>query len=383
MIPIRKAEPGRWLALALAACAAGAHAETALDAFDPATNGTVSAVLALPDGKVLLGGTFTSVGGAARSNLARVNADGTPDASFTADANGTVMALLRQPDGKILVGGFFGAIDGATRLHIARLEADGSLDAGFDAAATGNGSDQAVLGIARQADGKILIAGQFSEVGGEAHPGVARLDANGTVDPGFAANVSGSVSVVVAVPDGHVVIGGNFFAVDGQSRSYIARLNPDGTYDPVFSAFADAGVSAIVREPDGHFLVGGSFGSPYLKMARFDANGAVDSAFNLHIAGSRVSAIARQSDGSLLIGGSFQFVGSTPRKNLARFDSALALDASFDFDVEGGGFAPVSAIALAADGIAILGGELTRVDGQDRGHGARLRDDRIFVDGFE
>ncbi|HJT98121.1 MAG TPA: delta-60 repeat domain-containing protein, partial [Rhodanobacteraceae bacterium] len=192
-----------------------------------------------------------------------------------------------------------------------------------------------------------------------------------------------SVSVALPQPDGHILIGGGFIQVDGHSRSYLARLNADGSYDPGFSAFSDGVVDAIVREPDGHLLVGGDFGSPHLKMARFDANGAVDSGFNLHIAGSRVSSIAMQADGSFLIGGSFQFVGSTPRKNLARFDRDFALDEGFAFDAEGGGFAPVASISLPANGIAVIGGELTSVNGDPRGHGARLRDDRLFAGGFD
>jgi len=379
----RTAAAGRWLQAALCfALAARAHAQTALDDFDPATSGSVSAVLALPDGKVLLGGTFATVGGQAQQNLARVRADGSLDTAFTAEADGTVVAFLRQSDGKVLVGGFFTAIGGVGRQHIARLNADGSLDMSFDPSATG-GSSQAVLGLALQTDGKILIAGQFTHVGGAAHDGVARLNANGGVDAAFNAQVGESVSAVAPQPDGRVVIGGGFTHVDGQSHSHIALLNADGSVDGSFSAFFDASVATIVRQSDGQLLVGGSFGSPRIAVARLSADGDLDDDFNLHIAGSRVMSIAIQRDGSFLIGGSFQFVNSVPRKNLARFGADLALDEGFDIAIDGGGFSPIASISQPANGITVLGGEFTTADGEPRGHGARLRDDDLFAGGFE
>lgn len=383
----RTAATGRWLraalTVALAAGTCAAHAETALDDFDPGTSGGVSAVLALPDGEVLLGGTFATVGGQAQRNLARVRVDGSFDPTFTTDADGTVVALLRQPDGKVVVGGFFTAIGGVERQHIARLNADGSLDMAFNPSATGGSAQQAVLGLALQSDGKILLAGQFAQVGGAAHDGVARLNANGSVDNTFNALVGQSVSAVAPMPDGRVVIGGGFTSVEGQSHSHIARLNANGSVDTGFTEFLDASVNAIVRRPDGSFLVGGSFSVPHIAMARIDADGHVDDDFNLHIAGARVMSIALYPDGRFAIGGAFQFVGSEPRKNLARFGADLALDASFDATVDGGGFSPVASIALLPGGIAVVGGEFTSVNGDPRGHGARLRDEAVFAGGFD
>jgi hypothetical protein len=98
-----------------------------------------------PDGKILIGGNFTSVGGGdglatLRQFIARLNADGTVDMSFDPGANNVVYALAVQPDGKILVGGTFFMLAGGgagttTRHAIGRLNADGSLDS-FDPGAS-------------------------------------------------------------------------------------------------------------------------------------------------------------------------------------------------------------------------------------------------------
>src|SRR6266404_4671648 len=104
------------------------------DRFDPEATGgqwKVFATLEQSTGQILVGGDFTTIGGGARTNLARLNHNGTLDASFTANANGNVRSLAEQPDGKLLVVGAFSKLAGENRNGIARLNADGTLDAGF------------------------------------------------------------------------------------------------------------------------------------------------------------------------------------------------------------------------------------------------------------
>jgi uncharacterized delta-60 repeat protein len=133
-----------------------------------------------PDGKVLIGGDFTLVKGASRNGLARLNADGTLDQTFNPGpgiSSGTgaipyVEGILVQPDGRILIAGWFATFNGTVRNGIARLNADGSLDGSFN---PGSGADGVVRAIALQADGKMLIGGDFTTFNGVPRPGVARL----------------------------------------------------------------------------------------------------------------------------------------------------------------------------------------------------------------
>src|SRR5947209_17790685 len=106
--------------LALAGGAAAVRGQSALDGFDPNANGTVYVVVVQPDGKILIGGDFTTLspnGGAAvtRNRIARLNPDGTLDTAFDPNADGSVFAISVQAEGKILVGGAFTSIVGQSR----------------------------------------------------------------------------------------------------------------------------------------------------------------------------------------------------------------------------------------------------------------------------
>ena len=100
-----------------------------LDIFNPGLVGShVYATAMQPDGKMIIGGDFTMAGGAAHVNIARLNEDGSVDASFTASANNIVYCVVVQGDGKIVLGGTFTTVNGVTRNRIARLHPDGSLE---------------------------------------------------------------------------------------------------------------------------------------------------------------------------------------------------------------------------------------------------------------
>src|SRR6202140_4408419 len=94
------------VALLLAAGAAAVRGQSALDGFDPNGNGRVRVVVVQPDGKILLGGDFTTLspnGGAAvtRNHIARLNTDGTLDTAFNPNASSNVNSIAVQADGKI------------------------------------------------------------------------------------------------------------------------------------------------------------------------------------------------------------------------------------------------------------------------------------------
>lgn len=65
----------------------------------------VLATAVQPDGKVILAGSFTTVLGQSRNNIARLNADGTLDSGFNPNVNGTIWSVVVQADGKVIVGG--------------------------------------------------------------------------------------------------------------------------------------------------------------------------------------------------------------------------------------------------------------------------------------
>src|SRR5713101_4891876 len=128
----------RWVALALSAhtFALAARAQSPLpDSFNPGVGGASPWVYALAvqaDGKILVGGSFTMLGGDYRSSIGRLNADGTLDTSFNPGAGFYVYSLALQADGKIVVGGVFTTLGGQSHNGIGRLNADGTPDTSFN-----------------------------------------------------------------------------------------------------------------------------------------------------------------------------------------------------------------------------------------------------------
>jgi uncharacterized delta-60 repeat protein len=228
---------------------------------DGANNWVRSTVLQ-PDGKILIGGSFTAYNGTTRNSIARLNADGSLDASFNpgTGANDWVHSIALQPDGKILIGGKFTAYNGTTRNRIARLNTDGSLDASFN---PGTGADHWVNSIALQPDGKILIGGEFTAYNGTTSNYIARLNTDGSLDASFNPRTGADhwVNSIALQPDGKILIGGYFDTYNGTTRNRIARLNTDGSLDASFNpgTGANDGVRSIALQPDGKILIGGLF----------------------------------------------------------------------------------------------------------------------------
>jgi uncharacterized delta-60 repeat protein len=177
------------------------------------------------DGKILVGGGFAAVGAQGRNRIARLNADGALDPNFNPGADGGVRSLAVQADGKSLVGGDFTALGGQRRIGIGRLNAEGTLDASFNPASD---PDSIVFSLAVQADGKILVGGIFSTLGGQSRANIGLLNADGTLDPSFNLGADYQVSSLAVQADGKILVGGIFITLGGQSRNNIGRLNNTG-----------------------------------------------------------------------------------------------------------------------------------------------------------
>lgn len=358
----------RWFAVAAVSLfsVSPAHGQIVDSTFNPGANSRVSAIAVQADGKILVGGTFSMLGGGGsgttpRSLIGRLNRDGSLDTTFNPGANNLVLALAVQPDGKILVGGVFTVLAGVARAQIGRLNSDGTIDPTFDP-----GANAPVRGFALQPDGKILVAGDFTKMGGGglgryAQAGLARLNPDGTLDANFQQQTTILTNDAVGVqPDGKIVTGFTRLfpsgAIDKSTSSdgsavyslaiqadgkvligstfSITRLNPDFSVDTSFKLVSVPGWSMIVQ-PDGKILVGGPFtlagarprgtatGPTYTRrgLVRLLPDGTIDPAFDPG-ANDKVWAIAREADGSVLVGGDFTGVGgatgTTPRSKVAR-----------------------------------------------------------------
>ncbi len=241
--------------------------------------------------------------------------------------NAPVMCSVTQPDGKVLLGGFFFIADGTKKLGIARLNIDGSLDNGFNVdfrLPEYSSTAWAVYSMALQADGKIVIGGQFSNIGGLSRNNIARLLPNGDVDSSFnpGSGFNSTLLTVKCQNDGKVVAGGFFTTFNSIAASGLVRLKHDGSFDDTFSTtgWGSGSVRAIEISTDGKIYVGG------FQLKRLLANGEVDASFTSGFTKS-VQALQLQQDGKLLVGSNTISAGTN---SLARLMPGGSIDGSFN-----------------------------------------------------
>jgi len=273
-----------WLAsvfpLALALLSVHAGPGSADPTFNVRADSTVWCMAVQRDGKILVGGDFSTLGGASHARIGRLNSDGTLDTTFNATASGTVSSVAVQPDGRILIAGSFTLVNGVARKYIARLNSSGTFDTSFD---TGLGPNASVSAVAAQSDGKVLIGGSFTTVSGVNRYYLARLNTDGSLDTTFdnGTGANNTVRCIAIQNDGKILIGGQFTSVNGTSRNYIARLNSDESLDAAFYSVPgpDGAVNCLALQPDGKILLGGLFalvdGTGRFRIARLKADGSL------------------------------------------------------------------------------------------------------------
>ncbi|MBN8458004.1 MAG: choice-of-anchor D domain-containing protein [Verrucomicrobia bacterium] len=328
--------------------------------FFPSADSTVQTLAMQPDGKILAGGLFSTLGGLPRNRIARIDTDGTADPTFNPGANDKVNAIAVRPDGKIMVGGKFSVIAGVSRNSAARLNENGTPDGSFVPIINGE-----VVALTVQADGKVLIGGAFTSVGGITMNRIARLNADGTPDTSFNPGSNGTVYALAVQPDGNIVIGGTFTNIAGTVRNRIARLKPNGTLDSTFNPNSNAAVNTIAIQPDGRILLGGNFtsigGVSRSFIARLHSNGSLDASFVPSVNNSILSLVT-QADGRVMIGGAFTSAGGIARNRIARFGANGIVDASFDPNANN----MVYALASRPDGRILAAGDFTIAGGAAR-----------------
>lgn len=290
---------------------------------------------------------------------------GSLDPTLNAGTNiGAILSVAVQLDGKILIGG--NPTAGRDTITFARLLPDGSVDPDFH---TGTGVDGFVRRIVVQDDGRILIAGGFTRYDGVDSPGVARLNPDGTFDSSFSGGtgVNGSVHGLAVQPDGRILIGGDFLAVDGLARYQSARLFNDRLVDLSFAGpeltFTPGGSPApgildLLLLPDQRIIVAGAFGFvsgvEQPSVARLHPNGSLDTTFVPPFFSASIYSLARQRDGRILAVGDFW---ASPTLNLARLNVDGSLDQSFNPQLCCAADDPVGiAVAVQADGKILYAG---------------------------
>ncbi len=377
----------------------------------PELDGPVLSMAAQADGRLVIGGEFTVVEGAGSSGLARLNLDGTRDASFVVGAGflplgGGINTLAVADDGVIVVGGLFTSYQGRAAAYVAKLSrsgslvpefspptvrgvpyalatapdrkvylaaanveqggvvrsntivrllADGTVDRSFDA-----GSAGPCRRILPQADGRVLVAGQFTNFAGTGPSGFARLNENGSIDTsfGFRLGPNEDVAGIAQTPDGKLLLA-------GRVRGFgILRVLPDGSIDSAFAPPSFNRVDALALLATGRIAVGGlalNVPTPTQPartgIALLERDGQrLPFAPPLLFPGS-VSALKHQGAGKILVAGNFSHLDGSPVPPIFRLNPDGTVDSSFRTSVSGSG--SILAIAIQPDAKIVAVGPLT------------------------
>ena len=342
----------------------------------------------LPDGKLVIGGSFGIYDDTPVSNFTRLTATGDLDPTFAPDAiDGWVREVARQSDGKYVISGDFDHIAGVPRAGLARLHEDGTLDTSFD---PGTGANQTIYEIVVLSSGKIMIGGTFTQFNGAWRYRLARLNTDGSLDPTFDPEEGGNYAVytILEQPGGKVLVGGSFDEWNLDIHRGIVRLDANGEVDDSFDAgggFIDEAVGILLQQPDGKILAAGGFslldGETCNQVARLHPDGARDTGFD---AGSGptglVYSMALQLDGAIILGGEFLSFSGPISPNLVRLHSNGELDTDFmvgdgPHGSDGGGNGHVYECRIQPNGQLVIAGDFHSYGDVARGNIARVYTD--------
>ena len=330
------------------------------DDFKPysGANSAVRSVIPLADGEVFIAGGFSKVNGTTRSSVAQLHADGSLVGGRGADA--VVNAIANVGDGSIVIGGDFTGFRGVGRNRVARVTSAGLLNTALDPA---EGADGAVMAIAKDANGKYIIAGNFTHYRNTARARIARINLDGTLDATFdpGAGANAIIRSVVIQGDGAILIAGDFTSYDGTERDHIARIETDGDLDATFNpgTGTDGTIQSIDLQSSGKIIAVGSFfhynGDERQFIARINTNGSHDNTFDPGTgADATVYAMKVDGDDNIVIGGGFTTINDISRKGIARLSPDGDVDEDFD---TGNDYTTVRTITIKNDGRIFLGGD--------------------------
>jgi uncharacterized delta-60 repeat protein len=345
-----------------------ADVETSFGAI-PGFNGEINSIVQQPDGKILVGGDFTKYKGLTCNYFVRLLSDGTVDNTLNLETTFWygVYSIAIQPDGKILVGGGYSTPINGLKVGIIRLNSDGSTDYSFDAMEKFVGTVR-VKDIDLQPDGKIFLIGGFSAYDSVSRNGIVRINSDGSLDTSFnpGTGFNHYLESLVIQPDGKMLIVGAFTNYNGYTRNRIIRLNPDASVDLTFNVGTgfNSTTTAILLQPDSKIVVGGGFANyknvTQKNLIRLLTNGdkdtTLDSGAGFIAFGSLVSIndIKIDTSGNFIVGGQFSKYNNIDKINCVRLSSNGSLDNTFTFFTDP---FKINSILIQNDQKIILGGD--------------------------
>jgi trimeric autotransporter adhesin len=294
----------------------------------PKVNGTISSIVGDGQGGWFMGGTFTRVGGLARSNLVHVLGNMSVDPNWQPNAVGGAVGVLLVSGSTLYIGGSFTNVNGQARNRLAALDkASGTLNSWNPNA---NGTIQAMAGNSTN----IYIGGEFTSMGGQTRNRLAAVDATSGQPTTWNPNADDFVQAM-AVSNGRLFVAGYFGVIGAQTRSCVASFDL-GTGQ--LEAWNPNVQSSTIVQP---------------------------TVFCLAVSGSTV-----------YLGGGFSLVGGVTRVNVAAVDATTGLATSWDAHADYGFSSGIPLASIQGMGIfgntLFVGGNLINIGGQPRKFAAAL-----------
>jgi uncharacterized delta-60 repeat protein len=336
-------------------------------------NANASTVTQQPDGKYIISGSnFTTYQGVTANRIIRLNSDGSIDNTFVSGTgfNTTVYQNILQSDGKILVGGAFTTYNGVSANRIVRLNSDGSRDNTF---VVGTGFVGGfVYNVYVYSDGKILAVGSFTSYQGTSTNGIIKLNSDGSIDTSFiygtGFNPTSQVRNINVESSNKILLVGTFTSYQGVSANSIIRLNSDGSIDTSFVygiGFNDI-VNRTATRTNGKILVSGNFtsyqGITANKFISLNSDGSIDTSFNTGsgFIGSNTSPFIILSDDKVIVGGAFSSYQGVEVNNIIRLSKDGSIDYSFQTGIGFNSFLNgVRDLTLGSDNSIMVTGAFT------------------------
>jgi len=308
-------------------------------------NNTVDKVLIQNNGKILLGGVFTSYKNNETNSICRLNTDGSIDLSFRGQLFGGSILNIIDTGSSIICCGSFLYYNKTQINRIINIYNQGLINNNFNIGSGFNNTVNAtsigglefkppgVCCIVKQHDGKFVCAGTFNRYNNTQITGdIVRINIDGTIDNNFItdsvlSSKIGNMSTLLVQPDNKILCAGAF---------NIVRLNADGSTDNSFNTGSgfNGRVDCIVILNDGKIIAGGTFtnynGLTSNRIVKLNTNGTIDTSFSIGSGfDGRVTALTLQKDGKILCGGSFSNYNNISSKGIVRLHDNGAIDTSF------------------------------------------------------
>lgn len=296
----------------------------------------VTGLHAQSDGKVLITGNFTQHNNHASRAIMRMHEDGEVDLTFQAQgANNPISIVHERPNGHLIVGGNFNMYNN-TVSNLVELNADGSFLRSIGYLTINN-----VSSIVESSDGKISIAGEFHSVMNQHRYGIARFNADYTLDASFAPVISfnnQNIRTLQVQTDGSLYVGGHLgpmgvFNGNDAIITRIANIHPDGSVNTAFAPFFTTatnygGVYDHFVLPDNKVIVSGSFGNGW-QVIRLNDDGSKDLMFADGAPEIPPGKIIRHGD-DLLLCGNFKNYNGAPTPGLVAITTDGGIVRTYD-----------------------------------------------------